>query len=93
MYKRKHFVVAFIFLIGITLFYCTANNGDYDVAGSSNYADLVSLFNEFCEFQQPEVVDGVPDFSAAVMGIQCRELKIYQNRLVAIDQNNWPVSE
>ncbi len=32
-----------------------------------DHGDLVSLFQEFREFIRPEVVDGVPDFTAAAM--------------------------
>ena len=68
MHQRKHFAVLFIILSNLTLFYCTAENrGGSFVAGSSDYDDRVGLFNEFREFQQPTVNDGVPDFSVATM--------------------------
>ena len=94
MHKWKHFAVAFIFLAGITLFNCTAETGESTfVAGSGDYNDLVSLFNEFREIQRPTVTDGVHDYSAAVMEKQHSELKTMQSRLAAIDPSNWPVSE
>jgi hypothetical protein len=93
MHKHRIFAVALFFIAGSTLFYYTADTGTSYVAGNGNYSDLVNLFNEFREFQQPTVIDGVPDYSAATMEKQYRELKTYQNRLAAIFPNGWPVSE
>ncbi len=93
MHKRKYIVVALIFLTGITLFSCTSENRDYDVAGSSKYDDLVSLFFEFREFQQVKIINGVPDYTAAAMEEQKRGLKTFQSRLAAIDIQDWPVSQ
>ncbi|MCK4931604.1 MAG: hypothetical protein KAT01_05520, partial [Candidatus Aminicenantes bacterium] len=58
---------------------------------SKDYAGLVSLFEEFREFIKPEVVDGIPDFSAAAMEEQYMGLKLLQNRLAAIDTSGWSV--
>ena len=63
------------------------------MAGSSNYADLVSIFNEFREFQQPEIINGVPDYTAVAMKKQYRGLKEFQKRLAAMDISDWPVSQ
>jgi hypothetical protein len=63
------------------------------VAGSSDHADLLSLFKEFREFAAPKVTSGVPDYSAATMEKQYRGLKTFQRLLVAIDSSGWSVSE
>ena len=34
---------------------------------SSDYVDLVNLFNEFREYVKPKVTNGVPDYTAAAM--------------------------
>ncbi len=93
MNNRKHFAVVLAFCAGITLFYCTMENGGYDVVESSDYADLVSLFNEFREFQQPTFINGVPDYTADAMEAQKRGLKEFQRRLADIDPNSWIVSK
>jgi hypothetical protein len=59
---------------------------------STHYEDLVSLFGEWRSFQRPKLVDGVPDYTAAAMAAQQRELVIWQRRLAAIDPSGWPVS-
>ena len=62
-------------------------------ATSTSYDDLVALFEEWREFEKPEFVDGVPDYTAEAMATQHRELAGYQQRLVAIDPSGWPVSQ
>ena len=59
----------------------------------NNYADLVSLYEEFREFIKPTVRDGVPDFTAATMSRQYGDLKELQGRLQAIDITRWPVEQ
>lgn len=61
--------------------------------GTGDYEDLVSLFHEFRAFGEPEVIDGLPDYSNVAMAKQARELKGYQARLAAIDPRGWPVPD
>jgi hypothetical protein len=59
---------------------------------STQYEDLVSLFGEWRSFQKPKLLDGVPDYTAAAMAAQRRELVNWQRRLAAIDPSAWPIS-
>jgi hypothetical protein len=61
-------------------------------ASLSRYDDLTSLFADWRAFQKPTLVDGVPDYTAAAMAAQRRELASYQRRLAAIDPSGWPVA-
>jgi hypothetical protein len=63
------------------------------VAAGSAYVDLVRLFREWREFQQPRFRDDVPDYTAAAMAAQRAALPEWQRRLAAIDTSAWPVSE
>ena len=93
MLKLKYFKDGLIFLSCVMLFSCTSEKGKSVVAGSGDYAELLDLFSEFREFQEPTVVNGVPDYTAKSMNKQYDELKTFQNRLAAIDPSNWSVSE
>jgi len=93
MFKRNFYIVFFIFFVGLILICCTGEKGESDAVGSSDHADLVSLFKEFREFAASKVTSGVPDYTAAAMEKQYRELKTYQSRLAAIDPSGWSVSE
>lgn len=59
----------------------------------SSFADLTKLFAEWRAFQQPKLIDGVPDYSAPAMSAQHRELAVYQRRLAAIDTSGWPINQ
>jgi hypothetical protein len=61
-------------------------------AGSSRHEDLVALFTEWRQFQQPKVIGGVPDYSPAAMAAQHRELAAWRRRLSAIDPSGWPAA-
>jgi hypothetical protein len=57
------------------------------------HQDLVDFYYEWREFQHPEMVDGVPDYSAQAMAAQHRELATYQARLAAMDISDLSVTE
>jgi hypothetical protein len=60
-------------------------------AAGGGYGDLVSFFRDFRAFQKPKVVDGVPDYTAAAMAAQQRDIGTYRKRLAAIDPSTWPI--
>ena len=64
-----------------------------EVVQSDRYEDLLTLFEEWRAFEQPNFINGVPDYSASAMSQQHRELAHYQNRLAAIDPSGWPVPQ
>ncbi len=59
----------------------------------NRYEDLVSFYEDFRSFQKPKLVDGVPDYGAAAMAAQQRELESYRRRLAAIEPNGWPIPQ
>lgn len=63
------------------------------VPPSTHYEDLLTLFDEWRAFQTPELVEGVPDYSAEAMAAQHRDLAAYQRRLAGIDPSGWPVAQ
>ena len=93
MFMKNHFTIVLVFLMTLTLACSTQKKEEAGVTSNGDYDDLVSLFNEFREFQKPEVINGVPDYTAAAMEKQRLGLKEFQSRLTEIDQNAWPVSK
>ena len=59
---------------------------------SKKYDDLLTLFNEWREFEQPPVKDGAPDYTAATFDLRYAEFRGYQERLRSIDPTGWPVA-
>ena len=62
-------------------------------AAGGTYDDLVALFKEFREFQKPQVVNGVPDYTPAAMKAQRLGLDKLMKRLAAIDIQAWPIPQ
>lgn len=60
---------------------------------STRYEDLTTLFAEWRTFQQPKRVAGVPDYTAAAMAAQQRDLAGMVSRLSAIDPTGWPIPQ
>ena len=70
-----------------------AGGGAPKAVSSAKYDDLTALFADWRKFQRPVLAAGVPDYSAAAMAAQQRDLASYQRRLVAIDASAWPVNQ
>ena len=58
---------------------------------ADSYDDLVQVFNELREFQEAEIVNGVPDFSPAAIKRQFQGLEQRQAKLAEIDTDGWPL--
>ena len=95
-------------LLGIDQADDPADGGTSQTATSTDYVDLVSLFDDFRSFQQGDSgsiqsysqsgwilsnLDESPDFSATAMAEQYGELRTFQERLASIDSSDWPVSQ
>lgn len=68
-------------------------NGCAPEPASTEYDDLVQLFDEWRAFEAPRITGGVPDYTAAAMNVQRQELAVYRQRLAAIDPSEWPVAQ
>ena len=62
-------------------------------AKSTRFEDLKTFFGEWRSFQQPKRADGAPDYSAAAMAAQARDLAGFGSRLAAIDPTSWPIPQ
>ena len=56
------------------------------------HEDLVTMFTAWRTFQQPKLVNGVPDYSPRAMTAQHQELATYRKRLAAFDTTGWPTT-
>lgn len=62
-------------------------------APQGGYRALLALFEEWRQFAVPRVENGVPNYTAAAMARQQRELDAYQQRLDTIEVVDWPVEQ
>ena len=72
---------------------CAPGPSQSDGAVEADYQELVALYHEWRAFEEPNFVDGVPDYSAGAMAEQHRELAAFQARLAAMDTSGWSVAE
>jgi len=61
--------------------------------GSRDYQDLLALFADWRAFEQPPLLDGAPDYTAARMARAHAEWRGLRDRLHAIDPSGWPVAQ
>ncbi len=91
MYSMKHSISScLVFSALFTLTQCAAPPAT-EAPKSTTYEQLVTLFTEWREFQSPDMVDGVSDYTVANMKKQHAELSKWQARLQAFDTTGWPV--
>ena len=60
---------------------------------STDYNDLLALFDDWRQFARPRWVDGVPDYSESTMARQYDELLMHQRRLEGFDIEDWSISQ
>jgi len=89
--RHKPGICRLILVFGLSLtFLCCTTQKD---TRSSSHEELVVLFNEFRELAKPNLAGGFPDYTKAAMRKQRQELKLFQDRLAAMDISQWPVSQ
>src|SRR5215471_7822039 len=59
----------------------------------SSFDDLTKLFADWRAFQQPKLINGVPDYSTGAMSSQHRELTAFKHRLAEIDSSGWSIPQ
>ena len=69
---------------------CTAPEPDI---GPGTYDDLVVLFEQWRDFEMPDFVYGVPDYSADAMAAQFDEFARWRVRLEALRPHDWSDAE
>jgi len=92
MSKYRFTTCIFLLVAWLATFACTEKTDELDGA-NIHHSDLVTLFQEFREFQKQKTTEGAPDYSTSAVQTQYEGLKEYQNRLASIDPNSWSVSE
>ena len=59
---------------------------------TNTYEDLLVLFEDWREFENPPLLDGAPDYTSDTTTRRHRELKTYQARLMSFDIESWPIA-
>ena len=59
----------------------------------NNYQDLVRIFQEFRDIQNPSIINGVPDYSPKAIVQQKNSLDKLQSKLNHLDTLGWTISD
>ena len=93
---RPSFILAGIAVLVLAFILVQVANSRGDAvaaAGPGSHAELLQLFEEWREFERPDFVDGVPDYSGEAMARQQRELPRWGARLGGGAPADWSVAE
>jgi len=93
MHNRRNFVCILVYVLILALANSSPSNAKNIASIENQYSDLVRLFEEFRVLTHPKEVDGIPDFTPVAMKRQENALKELQERLSAMDIEQWPVSK
>lgn len=82
-----------IALLCFLIFSCESENSRPEITPSEDYADLVSLFEEWRKFENPPLREGAPDYTAETFQKRRNSFEQLQQKLNAIDFKNWPIDQ
>jgi len=63
------------------------------VAPSNKYEDLVHFFKKWREFEKPNIVSGVPDYTVRAMAEQKRQISKFKKQLSSIEFRGWSIPQ
>jgi len=90
---RSLFFLLIIPLILFTLESCQSVEATNTDSAYTTYEDLEGLFKEWRAFENPPLLDGAPDYTAATFEKRWPEFKAIQAKLKAMDVQEWPIKE
>jgi hypothetical protein len=64
-----------------------------EAAPQSRYRDLEAVFSDWLALEQPPLLNGAPDYTAARLARTRTQLRAYQARLAAISPRGWPIDQ
>ncbi len=76
-------------ILALVLLFCFTSTSHAD----DGYSGLLELFAEWREFEQPPLLDGAPDYTAAQFKRRYKQLRKFKKRLNAFDVDDWPVEQ
>lgn len=90
MTLRKLPFLILMLLVASILFMCSSPQST-PIQSGSTYEELVQFFNEWRDFESPELIDGVPDYSKSAMDKHYADFNEWKQRLNGFDTAGWPI--
>jgi len=92
-YFRSHFASILTFVLMLAVVSAPLAGWAQQASSVNSYEDLLVLFEDWREFENPPLLDGAPDYTVETTARRHRELSTYQARLKSFDIENWPVGQ
>ena len=89
--KKFNPVIALI--IAIMFAKCSSPHSEEPAKSGYTYEELVHFFSDWREFESPEMIEGVPDYSHSAMAKQHADLAEWQKRLNGFDTTGWSIKQ
>jgi len=83
---KRIIIIIYVILMGTNQMYGQQNNPQ-----PIEYRELVELFNDWRDFENPPRLNGAPDYTADRFKKDHTAFKDLQNRLVQITIDDWPI--
>ena len=83
---KRIIIIIYVILMGTNQMYGQQNNPQ-----PIEYRELVELFNDWRDFENPPRLNGAPDYTADRFKKDHTTFKDLQNRLVQIGIDDWPI--
>ncbi|WP_420577260.1 hypothetical protein [Ekhidna sp.] len=91
--------VSHLILLALLAFACTSSNSGESAEQKSirqqeaSYDDLIDLFVEWRNFENPPLFNGAPDYRKETFDERHPEFQRLQNKLLVMDTSGWEVAE
>ena len=86
---RKILLTALVSALLLSLF----SFKPFSPSAPQNYQELVNLFAQWREFEQPSLREGAPDYTAETFEQRYPAFEKLQTELLALDTTNWPIEQ
>jgi len=86
---RKILLTALVSALLLSLF----SFKPFSPSAPQNYQELVNLFAQWREFEQPPLREGAPDYTAETFEQRYPAFEKLQTELLALDTTNWPIEQ
>lgn len=80
-------------IIAISTFSCQSNNEPVRTKTEASYEDLVQLFKDWRAFENPPLLNGMPDYTNTTFERRWPEFKTLQTQLHSMDTSGWSIPE
>ena len=93
MKKTVHFLLINLAIFSICSCQVPNDTSTSDHKSSSQYSDLVNLFERWRSFENPPLHDGARDYRKATFELRHTKFRELQKELLAIDTSGWAIPE